>query len=138
MANEGRQLRLIIQTPRGEIFASQVAAVRFPTQTGDVGLHAGHEPLLLAVEPGLVLARADGKTHFIGTPGGILQSDGQLVRLLTPTAVLGESSTQASAAVKEMQAAPDAEMQARARLNRLESSIVAQLRRPSRPRPSLK
>ena len=125
--------RLIVQTPRSQIFAGLVTSLRVPTETGQVGLHLRHEGTVLAIEPGLVLAHDEAKWHFLGTSGGILSSDGALARLLTPLAVIGNSAPDVVSALERALAAPDADIQARAKLGQLEANIVNQLRQPARP-----
>ena len=51
------KLKLIVRTPREVILETEVSSVRLPTETGQVGIRRQVEPMVLAVEPGLVLIR---------------------------------------------------------------------------------
>lgn len=126
------EFQFTLRTPRDRIFSDSVSSLRIPTETGQVGLHPRHEATVLAIEPGLVLARCGERWRFMATSGGIFSSDGLSSRLLTPLAVIGDSAADVMAALDQALAAPDAEMKARARFSRLESSIVNQLRQPER------
>jgi F0F1-type ATP synthase epsilon subunit len=129
---------MILQTPRAELFSGDVSSLRVPTESGQVGLHPHHEATVLAVEAGLVLARCGEQWRFMGTSGGILSSDGGTARLLTPLAVVGNSASEAIAALDQALAEPNSEMQARAKLSQLETGIVNQLRQPNRTAPTMK
>jgi F-type H+-transporting ATPase subunit epsilon len=129
---------LLVQMPRERLFEEDISSLRVPTETGQVGLHTGHEETVLAVEPGLVLVRMGEEWRFIGTAGGLISSDGNTARLLTPLAVVGDSAAEAVAALDQALAEPNSEMQARAKLSRLEAGIVTQLRRPGRNVPTVR
>ncbi len=121
-------LHLMVRTPREVILEDDVSSVRVPTETGQVGLRPRVEPLVLAVEPGLVVLRTDASYRFAGTAGGLLRSDGNNATLLTPLAVAGNDDV---AVIKSLEAAmerPSAEMEARALLGRLQSNILHELR----------
>src|SRR5689334_11399264 len=111
MADSG--LRLLVQTPHELVLELQVVSVRVPTETGQVGLRARHEPTVLAVEPGLVLVRLAESLQYVGTAGGILLSEGKVARLLTPLAVAGTDAATVTEKLDRAMSAPDAELQAR-------------------------
>jgi len=122
------QLQLIVRTPREIVLEVRVSSIRVPTETGQVGVRARAEPLVLAVEPGLVLVRREDLYHFVGTAGGLLRCDGASASLLTPLAVAGDDEDAVMDALEEALAQPSVEMEARATLSRLQSSILRELR----------
>jgi F0F1-type ATP synthase epsilon subunit len=122
----------VIRTPHHIVIDARVSAVRVPTETGQVGLRPRGEPLLLAIEPGIVLMKAGDATRFAATAGGLCESDRERATLYTPFAVLGESADEVMAALDQALAALDGEIVARRRLGELEQRIVAELRQ--RPR----
>ncbi len=123
-----RQLELIVRTPREIVFQSQVVSIRVPTETGQVGLRARVEPLVLAVEAGLVLVRREADFTFVGSAGGLLRCDGRTASLLTPLAVSGENEQKVTDALEAVLTQPSIEMQARETLGRLQNSILQELR----------
>ena len=121
-------LRLVVRTPRGIVLGLPVSSIRVPTETGQVGVRPRVEPLVLAVEPGLVLVRRGDTYEFVGTAGGLLRCDGAIASLLTPLAVRGDDEDAVINALEVALAQPSAEMEARATLGRLQSSILRELR----------
>lgn len=121
-------LTLIVRTPAEVVLECETSSVRIPTETGQVGLRRGAEPMVLAVEPGLVLVRAGNRFTFVGTAGGLLRSDGHAASVLTPLAVAGTDEGEVLAALDQALATPNAELEARAMLGRLQGSILRELR----------
>lgn len=127
------RLRLVIRTPHEVPFDDRVRAARVPTETGQVGLRPRGEPLILVVEPGLVVVHLDGAPRFAATAGGLLESDRDQCTIYTPFAVIG-SEDEVLAALERALATPDSELVARRKLGELEQRIVQELR-PSRRTP---
>ncbi len=120
-------LRAIVRTPSETIVDQHVAALRIPTQTGQVGLRPRGEPTVLAVEPGLILLRTAGGHRYAGTAGGLLHTNGQSASLLTPLAVVGDDAESVSRQLDALLSAPSEEMEARRTLGRLETRILQEL-----------
>ena len=122
------RLHLLIRTPHETVLDAQIEAARIPTETGQVGLRPRQEPLVLVVEPGLVILRVAGGVRFAATAGGLFESDRERSVLYTPFAVLGGVDTEVLAALDRALATPDSELSARRRLGELEQRIVQELR----------
>jgi len=105
-----------------------VVGARVPTRTGLVGLRPRGEPLVLAVEPGLVLLRLVAQTRFAATAGGLLQGDRERCQLWTPFAVIGSSAEEMLDALERMRTTPSSELVAHRQLGELEQRIIAELR----------
>ncbi|MEZ5966017.1 MAG: hypothetical protein R3F56_19430 [Planctomycetota bacterium] len=128
-------LRLVIRTPREIVFDRTVRAARVPAESGQVGLRPRQEPLVLVVEPGLLVLRVDGGATFAATAGGLLEGGREAAILYTPFAVVGERDEDVLAALDRALAEPEGELAARRRLGELEQRIVQELRaRPPLPR----
>jgi F0F1-type ATP synthase epsilon subunit len=123
-------LHCIVRTPFEVVLEQQVRALRVPTETGHVGLRPHAEATVLAVEPGLVLIRTGSGLQFVGTAGGLLHWDGVHATLLTPVAVVGDDAETVLTAIERAMAVPSAEHEARAILEKLEGSLLSELRRP--------
>ncbi len=121
------ELRCVLRTPHGVVFDDLVRAVRVPTETGEVGLRPRGEPLVLVIEPGLVLLRGDGVLGFAATAGGLLESGREHCLLYTPAAVVGPSEEDVLAALDRLLSRPDRELAARRQLGELERRILREL-----------
>jgi len=121
-------LHLIIRTPHEVVLDERVVSARVPTVTGQVGIRPREEPILLAVEPGLVLLRIGDTMRFAATGGGLLDGDRDEASIYTPFAVVGDEADAVVAALQEELATPESEVAARRRLGELEERIVQELR----------
>lgn len=121
-------LDFTIRTPREVVFAGPVASARVPTETGLVGLRPRGEPVVLAVEPGLVLLRLAAGLHFAATAGGLLESGRRSGTLFTPFAAVGTSGDEMLAALEHMLETPPSELVARRQLGDLEQRILGELK----------
>lgn len=124
-----RALALEVRTPTELALRADAFSARVPTETGQVGLRPGAEPAVLAVEAGVVLVRSTGGTRYLGTAGGLLRLDGEKAVLLTPLAIAGDGPEEILAELDRRLGEPGSEMEARARLGKLESKILEELRR---------
>lgn len=123
------RLRFIVRTPHDVVIDTLVTSARVLTETGHVGLRIRMEPLVLAVEAGLVLLRTDYGVAFVGSAGGLLSSDGRQATLLTPLGVTGSDAAAVQLALDRALAEPGAEQKVRATLDKLEGRILTELRR---------
>ena len=121
--------RFIVRTPHETVLDTAATSVRVLTETGHVGIRQHMEPVVLPIEAGLAIVRADGRVTLVGSAGGLLSSDGREATLFTPLGVVGTDPVAIQRALDEALAAPDAELAARARLGKLEGRILTELRR---------
>lgn len=127
MAEEA--LRLVVRTPQDCVFEESVTSLRLPSDTGQIGLRPRSEAAAFVVEPGLLLALTSSRRVFIATAGGLLRCDGRDAVLLTPLAVVGESAERVRAELAELLSIPQADLELRAVLQRLETGILQEVRR---------
>ena len=121
------ELHVTIRAPRELIWEGAVPSLRVPTETGQVGLRFHCEPMVLAIEAGLVLAKDGELLTFIGTAGGLLTTDGQDVTIATPMAVVGKDRQEVMAALESALRVSDEETEARQLFSRLQESILHEL-----------
>lgn len=119
---------LLIQTPSVTVVDRRVRALRVPTQTGQVGIRPGIEPLVLIVEPGLVSLVDEEETSYVGTAGGLLEASRVAVKLVTPFAITGTSPDQILTELNAQLGTPNSELVARRRLGELEARLIEQLK----------
>jgi F0F1-type ATP synthase epsilon subunit len=129
-------LRFVVRTPHDVVIDTPVASARVLTETGQVGLRAKMEPLVLAVEAGLVLLRLDRGEFFVGSAGGLLSCDGRQATLFTPLGVAGPNAAAVQHALELALGEPRAEQKVRATLDKLEGRILTELRRHPGIRPA--
>jgi F0F1-type ATP synthase epsilon subunit len=122
-----------MRTPHDVIVDVPLTSVRVLTETGHVGLRPRMEPVVLAIEAGLLLLRADHGTRFAGSAGGLLSCDGLQATLFTPLGVAGDDAAAVRAALDRALAEPGAEQKVRAALDKLEGRILTELRRQPEP-----
>jgi F0F1-type ATP synthase epsilon subunit len=120
-------LRVEIRTPHEVVLDVAARSLRVPTDTGHVGVRRGMEPVVLAVEAGVVVIRTEGGTSFVGVAGGLLSCDGADAVLFTPLAVAGNDSAEITAALERALAEPGSELALRAAFDRLEGRILTEL-----------
>jgi F0F1-type ATP synthase epsilon subunit len=118
---------MTIRTPHRVVFDGSVRSVRVPVETGQVGLHPRVEPMVLAVEPGLVILRPDDGDRFVATAGGLLMSEPAHTVLHTPFAAAGSSGQEVLDALERALETPDSDLAARRELEELERHILREL-----------
>jgi F0F1-type ATP synthase epsilon subunit len=123
-----RELRLTVRTPRGIVIEEKLRSVRIPTDTGQVGLRPGQEPMTLVVEPGLIVLRSGDATQMVATAGGLFSLEEGRATLYTPFAEAGRSENELRQALERALAIPDGELGDRRRLAVLEQRIIQELR----------
>jgi len=128
-------LRVVIRTPHALELDVTARSLRVLTESGQVGLRRGMEPVVLAVEAGLVVIRTDEGIRFVGAAGGLLSCDGRQATLFTPLAVTGEDPAAIATALDQALAEPGSELALRTTLDRLEGRILTELRHRSASRP---
>jgi F0F1-type ATP synthase epsilon subunit len=120
-------LRLTIRTPHDVILGEPVRSARIPTQSGQLGLRPGMEPMVLAIEPGLIIVRLDGGDRFVATAGGLLAAGREASTVYTPYGVTGSSEDEVLAALDVALETPGSELAARRQLGELERHILREL-----------
>ena len=125
----GGPFRFIVRTPHETVLDTPATCVRVLTESGHVGIRRHMEPVVLPIEAGLVIVRADGHVTLVGSAGGLLSSDGREATLFTPLGVTGSDPIAIQRALDDALAAPNSELDLRARLGKLEGRILAELRR---------
>lgn len=131
-------LHVTIRTPSATVVDQDVAALRVPTHSGQVGLRPRGEPSVLAVEAGLIVLRLKSGVCYAGSAGGLLHTNGESASLLTPLAVVGDDVESVSRQLDVLLSASSEEMEVRRTLGRLETRILQELRQGEEPTGSAK
>ena len=64
---------LEIVTPERQFFTGQVESLVIPASDGSYGVQAGHEPVVIAIEPGMARYQADGEWHDLVVTQGFAE-----------------------------------------------------------------
>lgn len=89
------KFELNVVSAEQKIFTGQVVSVRVTGVDGELGVYAGHVPLLTSIKPGMVKYRLeDGKEEFIYVSGGFLEVQPTIVTVLADVAIRGEELDQ--------------------------------------------
>ena len=82
---------LTVVSAEDKIFSGQVKSIQVTGIEGELGILAGHTPLLTAIKPGIVkLILADDKEEVIYVSGGFLEVQPNIVTVLADTAIRGD------------------------------------------------
>lgn len=85
------QFELTVVSAERKIFEGNVVSVRVSGVEGELGIYAGHTPLLTAIKPGMVkLTFDDKREEVIYVSGGFLEVQPKSVTVLADTAIRGE------------------------------------------------
>jgi F-type H+-transporting ATPase subunit epsilon len=74
-------------SPEKLLFAGEVNQVDLPGAEGDMGVLAGHAPLVTALRPGIVIVHRDGGDQRVVVSGGFAEVSGSALTVLADTAV---------------------------------------------------
>src|SRR5687768_14160930 len=80
------KLKLKIVTPEKEILSSEVDEVVAPSTQGALGIYPHHMNIMVRLDPGELVMRADGKEEFLAVGGGFLQVMDNTVTVMTDLA----------------------------------------------------
>lgn len=81
---------LTVVSAEQQIFSGEVKSIQASGIEGELGILAGHTPLLTAIKPGIVkITFADGKEEVIYVSGGFLEVQPNVVIVLADTAIRG-------------------------------------------------
>lgn len=85
------QFELNIVSAERRIFAGKVVSVRVSGVDGELGVYAGHTPLLTAIKPGMVkFTFEDNREEIVYVSGGFLEVQPNIVTVLADTAIRGD------------------------------------------------
>ncbi|MCQ2504626.1 MAG: ATP synthase F1 subunit epsilon [Saccharofermentans sp.] len=112
------KVKLKVVTPYKDFLSEDVSSVILPSIDGDIGVMAGHTPLVLALRPGVASVRTDDSTRYFFVSEGYCEISHDLVLVICnaaewPTDIhvrwINEAREEALAMQKEVLAIEDAE-----------------------------
>ncbi|TKB51876.1 F0F1 ATP synthase subunit epsilon [Ferrimonas aestuarii] len=126
-------LHLDVVSAEGSIFSGRAQYLQVSGTEGELGIMAGHTPLLTAIKPGMVrIRKQDDSEEVIYLSGGILEVQPDNASVLADVAVRGEdidveAAEAAKRAAEEQMASASADMDYEAAAIEL-AKAMAQLR----------
>jgi F-type H+-transporting ATPase subunit epsilon len=98
-------LHFELVSPAKLLFSGDVTSVTIPGSEGEMGIFAGHSPLLSTLRPGfVVIAKDGGQTEKIFVRGGFAEVNPQGLTVLAETAI-ASADLSASAMAEQVSAA---------------------------------
>src|SRR5712691_2992112 len=90
MATDAHKLTVEIVTAERQVLADEADMVIAPATEGTVGILPRHAPLLVMLDPGLVVLKKGGEEETLAVSGGFLQVSHNRVLILADTAERAE------------------------------------------------
>lgn len=85
-----------LTTPDGTIFEGDVDSISLPTPDGEITVLPHHIPLITIVVPGSILIRTGREEQLFAVSRGVIEVDGQTIRVLADTADRAEKLEEAA------------------------------------------
>jgi F-type H+-transporting ATPase subunit epsilon len=87
------------------LFSDRVESIEITGSEGELGIYAGHTPLLTSIVPGMVrITKINGQREIIYLSGGMLEVQPSSVTVLADTAIRGNELDSAKAEESKRQA----------------------------------
>ncbi|HLU21072.1 F0F1 ATP synthase subunit epsilon [Lederbergia graminis] len=80
-----------IVTPNGPVFDSEVEMISTKTELGEIGILAGHVPMVAPLQIAAARINVGSKTEYVAINGGFLEVQPDKVTILAQTAERAES-----------------------------------------------
>ena len=97
-------LKLEIVTPEAVAYSEQVDLVVLPGTEGELGVLAGHEPLMTTIVPGELRITKDGEETAMAVGPGFAEITGEAVRILADMALRADEIDEAAAVAARQRA----------------------------------
>jgi F-type H+-transporting ATPase subunit epsilon len=90
-------LKLEIVTPEAKIYSEDVDMVTLPGVEGEMGIYPMHVPLMTQLTAGELIARKDGRDHFLAIGEGFVEITGSRVAVMTDLAIKADDIDESKA-----------------------------------------
>ncbi len=90
-------IKIEVVTPEAKVFSSEVDMVTLTGVEGEMGILAGHMPLMTQLIGGEIIMRRGSETLYFAVGDGFVQVTGEKVSILTDMAVSAENIDEAKA-----------------------------------------
>lgn len=83
-----RSFAIDIITPERIVYREMIDIIIVPALDGDLGVLAGHTPLVTGIKIGVIKIKKDGEEFLISTSGGVMEVQPEQVNLIVNSAEL--------------------------------------------------
>lgn len=83
-----RSFAIDIITPERIVYREMIDIIIVPALDGDLGVLAGHAPLVTGIKIGVIKIKKDGEEFLISTSGGVMEVQPEQVNLIVNSAEL--------------------------------------------------
>ncbi len=90
-------IKIEVVTPEAKVFSSEVDMVTLTGVEGEMGILAGHMPLMTQLIAGEIILRRGSETLYFAVGDGFVQVTGEKVSILTDMAIAAENIDEAKA-----------------------------------------
>ena len=97
-------MKLLVDTPFGEIISADVSEVLVPGEAGEMGFLPGHTPLVTLLGIGELRYVVDGTTKYAAVARGYVEVSGDTIRVVTESCEPAEKIDAERAAEAEKRA----------------------------------
>jgi F-type H+-transporting ATPase subunit epsilon len=97
-------MKLLVDTPFGEIINADVSEVLVPGEAGEMGFLPGHTPLVTLLGIGELRYVVDGTQKYAAVARGYVEVSGDTIRVVTESCELADKIDAARAAEAEKRA----------------------------------
>ncbi|WP_419882392.1 F0F1 ATP synthase subunit epsilon [Peribacillus sp. B-H-3] len=86
-----KTIKVSVVTPDGPVYDAEVEMVSTKAKSGELGIMAGHIPMVAPLQIGSVRLKNEGRTDLIAVNGGFLEVRPDVVTILAQTAERAET-----------------------------------------------
>ena len=85
-----RTIKVSVVTPGGPVLEEEVEMVSTKAKTGELGILAGHIPMVAPLDIGSVRLKTGNNTEWVAVSGGFMEVNGEEVTILAQSAERAE------------------------------------------------
>lgn len=86
-----RTIKVSVVTPGGPVLEEEVEMVSTKAKTGELGILAGHIPMVAPLDIGAVRLKNGNETEWVAVSGGFVEVNGEEVTILAQSAERAEN-----------------------------------------------
>jgi F-type H+-transporting ATPase subunit epsilon len=89
-----KKFNVKLVSPEGVKYEDEADELILPTENGQIGVLADHEPLIALLSPGEIVVKTGTREHYLATHGGVVKIAGNVVEILADSATYADELDQ--------------------------------------------